>query len=230
MTTLLIRLAGPMQAWGAASRFSRRETRHEPTKSGVVGLLAASQGRLRTDPVEDLAGLRFGVRVDQPGSLLRDFQTARTLDGERSMPLSYRFYLSDAVFVAAIEGPESLIGGLGESLRTPTFPLYLGRRSCPPSLPLQMSVTEEELLPALTTAPWQAATWYRRKQARSVHLRIASDAIPGELGEKVRDTPVSFDPRLRQYEWRTVVETFVPVDNPEGTAAGHDAMAVFGGA
>lgn len=230
MTTLLIRLAGPMQAWGAASRFTRRDTRHEPTKSGVIGLLAAAQGRSRSDPIEDLAGLRFGVRVDQPGTLLRDFQTARTLDGKHSMPLSYRFYLSDAVFVAAIEGPSNLITGLSESLVNPTYPLYLGRRSCPPSLPLQMTITDKGMIPALTTEPWQASRWYRRKQSRLVHLRIASDAGPAELGERVRDTPISFDPRLRQYEWRTVVERFIAMDNPEGSSSGHDAMAALGGA
>ena len=76
MTVLLLRLAGPMQAWGDNSRFTRRDTRMIPTKSGVLGLLAAADGRRRTDPIEDLAGLRFGVRVDQPGQLQRDFQTA----------------------------------------------------------------------------------------------------------------------------------------------------------
>ena len=41
MSVLLLRLAGPMQAWGDASRFTTRQTRTEPTKSGVLGLLAA---------------------------------------------------------------------------------------------------------------------------------------------------------------------------------------------
>ena len=54
MTTLLLRLAGPMQAWGDSSRFAQRHTRREPTKSGIIGMLAAAQGRRRTDGVEDL--------------------------------------------------------------------------------------------------------------------------------------------------------------------------------
>ena len=37
--TLLLRLAGPLQAWGVSSRFSIRETLDEPTKSGAIGLL-----------------------------------------------------------------------------------------------------------------------------------------------------------------------------------------------
>lgn len=74
MSVLLLRLAGPMQAWGDSARFVRRTTRHEPTKSGVVGLLASALGRGREESVEDLAQLEMGVRADQPGTLLRDFQ------------------------------------------------------------------------------------------------------------------------------------------------------------
>lgn len=75
-SVLVLRLAGPMQSWGSSSRFTRRSTEAFPTKSALVGLLAAAQGRRRSDPIEDLAELRFAVRVDQPGQLLRDFHTA----------------------------------------------------------------------------------------------------------------------------------------------------------
>ena len=75
MAVLLLKLAGPLQSWGSASRFTDRGTQHEPTKSGVVGLLAAALGRRRTASVDDLASLRFGVRIDQPGTLQDDFQT-----------------------------------------------------------------------------------------------------------------------------------------------------------
>ena len=44
MPTLLLRLVGPMQSWGTASRFDQRDTGKEPSKSGVVGLLAAAAG------------------------------------------------------------------------------------------------------------------------------------------------------------------------------------------
>ena len=45
MATLLLRLAAPLQAWGADSKFETRKTGREPTKSGVIGLLAAALGR-----------------------------------------------------------------------------------------------------------------------------------------------------------------------------------------
>ena len=127
---LLLRLAGPLQSWGSASRFTRRGTDPQPTKSGIVGLLAAAEGRRREDPIEDLSGLRLGVRVERPGVLIGDFQTARRPlrgggSGDVSMPLSTRYYLSDAVFLAAIEGPEPLIRGLEEATRRPRFALAL---------------------------------------------------------------------------------------------------------
>ena len=131
---LVLRLAGPMQSWGSSSRFTRRSTEAFPTKSGIVGLLAAAQGRRRTDPIEDLVDLKMAVRVDQPGELLRDFHTAHR--GVVSMPLSDRFYLSDAVFAAFVAGPEEIIDGLVDAIRCPRFPLYLGRRACPPTMPL----------------------------------------------------------------------------------------------
>ena len=104
MTVLLLRLAGPLQAWGVKSRFTVRSTELAPTRSGIIGLVSAAVGRRRTDPIEDLLSLRFGVRKDQPGRVIRDFHTARSLDGKESMPLSNRYYLADAVFLAGIEG------------------------------------------------------------------------------------------------------------------------------
>ena len=72
MHTLLLRLSGPLQSWGVQSRFSIRDTGLEPSKSGVVGLLCAALGRPRSAPVDDLAALQMGVRVDQQGHLTYD--------------------------------------------------------------------------------------------------------------------------------------------------------------
>ncbi|MGV9795732.1 type I-E CRISPR-associated protein Cas5/CasD [Gordonia sp. NPDC003422] len=228
MTTLSICLAGPMQAWGASSRFTSRETRPEPTKSGVLGLLAAAQGIRRTESIEHLLGLSFAVRVDQPGTLMRDFQVAKSLDDKRTMPLSNRYYLADAIFVAAVEGDENLVRSLADAIRRPTYPLYLGRRSCPPSRPLFLEVRGAPLVEVLADTPWQASIEFRRKQGKSVSLRIASDGRPGS-GDTVRDVPVSFDPRRREYAWRHVEETWVTVENADGRDV-HDPMAILGGA
>lgn len=227
MSTLLLRLAGPMQSWGDASRFTRRSTRHEPTKSGVLGLLAAAQGRRRTDPIEDLVRLRFGVRIDQPGQLVRDFHTAHRPDGS-SMPLSVRYYLSDAIFVAGVEGDRQLLESLDDALRAPTFPLYLGRRACPPSGKLSLGLVDSNLEQALREFSWCASTWYRRMRPTTVSLPLLLDAAPGISGdvdtEVVRDVPVSFDPVRREYGWRDVARAEpVAIQN----ALGRDALDFF---
>lgn len=231
MSVLLLRLAGPLQSWGDASRFVRRHTADAPTKSGVLGLLAAARGFRRTDPIEELLQLRFGVRTDQPGRLVRDFQTAQRWDTGTSMPLSYRYYLADAVFVAAIEGDDELIRGLDDALRAPTFPLYLGRRSCPPAGKLRLGVRAGPLPKLLRDMEWQASEWYRRSRGKQVDLDILVDADldPTAPTHSSRDNPVSFDPSRRDYQWRSVARSApVRMDNPGGRAE-PDFFAALGG-
>ena len=119
MATLLLRLAAPLQAWGADSKFETRKTGREPTKSGVIGLLAAALG-LRRDEREAplrLTGLRFGVRVEREGQLLVDYHTAKTQD-EKTSYVTYRHYLQDAVFLAGIESEDA-------ALLQPAYPATL---------------------------------------------------------------------------------------------------------
>ncbi|HXC75807.1 MAG TPA: type I-E CRISPR-associated protein Cas5/CasD, partial [Candidatus Acidoferrum sp.] len=148
MTVLLLRLAGPLQSWGSSSRFIRRTTEDAPTKSGIIGLVAAAQGRRRSDSIEDLVNIRLGVRIDQPGELVRDFQSALK-PGERNASISNRYYLADAAFLVAIEGDQALLEGMTQALRHPVFPLALGRRSCPPAGPLVIGLRDAEFTEAL---------------------------------------------------------------------------------
>ena len=102
MSTLLVRLAAPLQAWGLESKFDVRRSGREPTKSGVIGLVAAALGIRRNEDerLAELAAMRFGVRVDREGVMIRDFHTART---PVTAYVTQRYYLSDAVFVAGLE-------------------------------------------------------------------------------------------------------------------------------
>lgn len=233
MSVLLLRLAGPLQAWGDSSRYTRRETRAQPTKSGVIGLIAAALGRGRDESVSDLAGLRFGVRVDQPGQLTRDFQTAiRWSDpAHPSMPLSHRYYLADAVFLAGVEGERSLLDTLESALRAPAYPLYLGRRSCPVEGRLTLGLVDDPLVRALASHAWLASATHRRRQGQVVYLPIVVDAEEeGFDHESVRDVPVSFSPARREYGWRQVEAVAeARITNPDGHR-GVDYFAVLGGA
>jgi len=214
--TLLITLAGPQQAWGSRSRFATRGTERAPTRSGVIGLLAAALGFDRTEPLDLFDGLRFGVRIDRAGTVERDFQTARTLDGKTSMPLSDRHYLADAVFLAGLESEDhALLQRLQQALRTPHYPLYLGRRAFPPAGPLRTWIVEESLLDSLASAPWQA-----RGGRQPETLEFLVDARPGDRVDlTLADAPRSFDPRRRRYDWRDVTAGVIPSPNSAPAAA-----------
>ena len=142
--TLLLCLAGPMQSWGTRSRFDERDTNLEPSKSGVLGLVCAALGRDRSEPIDDLAGLQMGVRVDREGVLKRDFQTAQNIakakkgSGLAATTISQRYYLSDAVFLVGLEGPEQLLERCLEALREPRWALSLGRKSYVPDRPISL--------------------------------------------------------------------------------------------
>ncbi|MDN5843362.1 MAG: type I-E CRISPR-associated protein Cas5/CasD [Alcaligenaceae bacterium] len=163
MATLLLRLQGPLQSWGTSSRFDERETRLEPSKSGVLGLACAALGRDRYESVDDLAVLRMGVRVDREGVLMRDFQTATGVavaaDGRAQRDrtvVSPRFYLADAVFLVGLQGDDlALLDRIQAACLRPAWPLYLGRKSCPPSEPVFLpgGVVCQELGVALRSWP-----------------------------------------------------------------------------
>ena len=106
MAVLLLRLAAPLQAWGSSSKFIVHSTEREPTKSGVIGMIAAALGIQRNDDPQKLVPLttlRFGVRADKEGVLLKDFHMVH---GYKIADVTERYYLSDAVFLVALESDD----------------------------------------------------------------------------------------------------------------------------
>jgi len=172
MPTLLLRLAGPMQSWGTTSRFDERDSQLEPSKSGVIGLICAALGRDRAEPVDDLARLKMGVRVDREGLLMRDYQTATgvisaagKVDKDRTV-ISPRYYLADAAFLVGLEGDDHIfLATIHAALRAPIWPLALGRKSFPPGEPvwLDSAIRGENLHEALMAWPRIAAARYEHK-------------------------------------------------------------------
>jgi CRISPR system Cascade subunit CasD len=170
--TLLLRLEGPLQAWGdQQSKFVIRRTAEAPTKSGVIGMLCAALGASRPDAAEKwlpmLGSLRMGVRIDLPGVRWWDYHTVgagmrmRIAKGEgETKPgamLTRREYLCDASFLVALKGETGLISQLETAIKTPKWTLYLGRKSCPPSRPLleHPSGYFPDSLSALASVPWR---------------------------------------------------------------------------
>lgn len=205
MATLLLRLAAPLQSWGDESKYDIRQTRLEPSKSGVIGLLSAALG-LRRDSEEIpllSQSLRMGVRIDMPGRVIRDYHTAKAPN--TTLYVTYRYYLSDACFLVGLESEDNdLLERLACALSEPCFPLFLGRRSCPPTLPLCLGVRSVSLNEALQTEPWLAPEWFRRKMPEP-RLRVVMESRKGmPAWHNLRDEPVSFSPVHRRYAPRGV--------------------------
>ncbi len=221
MATLLLRLAAPLQSWGADSKFETRKTNREPTKSGVLGLVAAALGLRRDDEegLARLARLRFGVRVDREGDLLVDFHMARHPTVKANAWVTYRHYLCDAVFLAGLESDDrAWLGEIEAALRRPVYPPFLGRRSCPPTLPLCLGLREAGLEAALRAEPRLVAL----RRGESDTFRLVIDATPGEPGVPMRDLPLSFSPFQRRFGFRPARETFVKAPKDSETETAHD--------
>lgn len=219
MSVLLLRLQAPMQSWGIQSRYTVRDTGREPSKSGVVGLLCAALGAPRTDTetVAQIASLRMGVRIDSPGTMEKDFQTALdVMKAKGDKPpypkhpkftvTSNRYYLADAAFLVGLEGDDSeLLQRLHAALRNPRWMLYLGRRAFVPGAPIWLpgGRQETDLLAALQSYPWVGAN--PREYAQLERVRVV---LEDPNGSEVRpDQPISF--AERRFAPRRVRSTFI---------------------
>ena len=229
MYTLLLRLSGPLQSWGSNSLYDNRDTDYFPTKSGVIGMIAAALGRKREDSCDDLCSLRFGIRIDNQGVRIKDFQI--TDMGEKlNKNLSTRMYLSDATFLVGLSTDNiELLDSIQKSIRNPRFCLYLGRKACPPTLPVELGIQEESLYEALYNHEWlvkdsqQEKMFFRRDFMK---LRII---VEDEIGTLKKDVPLSFESNYRQYGYRCLRE--MPgkeVRINSCTETKHDAMKELG--
>lgn len=254
--SLVLRLAGPLQSWGSSSQYNRRETDDRPTKSGIVGLLSAAQGRRRTEPIDDLVELRLGIRIDQPGSLLRDYHTVSDLRGRpllsaavsksgaqrpsstrKTTHVTERFYLQDAVFVATVHGEAGLLSDLAAAITAPSFPLALGRRSCVPTQPMLLRQGDSTLWhgahdEVIHRVPWQAGP-DRRARAQRATVRLPVTCDDESSFDTAADVPVSFAPVARGMRARPVRHTYAEVPTGLDVAAdvsddGHDPFSLLG--
>jgi CRISPR system Cascade subunit CasD len=235
MSTLLLRLAGPMQSWGTQSRFTVRDTDLEPSKSGVIGLLCAALGKPRREEpgdgfpsLRELAQLKMGVRVDRQGARCVDYHTAGGVhrrgdrygiamaDGKPSRTVeSRRYYLADADFLIGLEGDKRLLGELNRALAQPVWPLYLGRKSFVPGVPVHMpdeppygpGLRPGRLREVLSTYPWFRDSRRHEDQPEALRLVLETDEVKGS--EVRRDVPVCFE--SRQFALRFLTTEFLPL-------------------
>ena len=216
MNTLIIPLVGPMQAWGSRSRFDDRDTHIAPTKSAVLGLVCSALGRRRDEPVDDLAALRFGVRIDAPGRPFNDFQTAQNViqaDGQgKSTVTSTRHFLAGSRFLAGLECDcLAMLKEIEAALRSPRFTLSLGRKSYPLSLPPYLpggSIRENmNLEEALRCEAWRCLT-DKELRTRPAKLTLIIEAADGAM--TMADQPLDFASRLFTVRRATIIDIDTP--------------------
>jgi CRISPR system Cascade subunit CasD len=220
-STLLFRLVGPMQSWGFRSRFDNRDTALEPTRSGVIGLFCAALGWARDADLKPFHNLKMGVRVDAPGRVMVDYQTASEVIRANGNPggtvQSWRYYLSDARFLVGLESEDlDWLRELDDALRNPVYPLFLGRKSYVPSLPIALprnGVLENvDLESALGTQAWRYLREAEKRElseSRRSRLRLRIETTDFENGSASNDFPLDF--ARRRFRPRVVREGSIAI-------------------
>lgn len=201
---LILKLQGPMQSWGGHTYEDYRPSEAFPTRSGVIGLLAACIGIDRTDKQSllNLAdSIEIAVRQDEltiTSSRLTDFHTveaARKVDGSanKNPIVSRREYLCDASFTVAIRSSLKKLFSLDDieaAIKKPFYTPFLGRRACPVSRPLyEMRVVADSFISALQ----------RTEPSKGLIYSDVNENSDGQL--QMRDVPLS---RHRQFATRRV--------------------------
>lgn len=156
---LVFQMAAPMASWGTTTLGETRPSDVHPSRSAVMGLVAAALG-IRRDDGASLARLdeayHVGMWVESAGTPVRDYHSTQVVGTSRAgffsrkhelgdkmelkTILSERDYRTDffglACLSCRLEQPPYSLERLAQALCSPRFSLYLGRKSCPLGLPL----------------------------------------------------------------------------------------------
>ncbi len=205
---LILKLHGPMQAWGEHTFEGSRPSANFPTRSGILGLLGACLGINRNDKgrLENLAtSIGLAVRVDtrqllRSDGTLKGFQVVKMIDyhtvkGAREDYVglkkhdtiqTWREYLYDAEFTVALWNHTNAalhIAQIESAVKQPLFTPYLGRRSCPISRPLfEARLQSPDILTAFNEIQPIGGTLYSEEKI-------------GDRMKRVRDVPLIQQPR-----------------------------------
>ena len=216
LKTILLKLAGPMQSWGTSSRFETRTSDYYPSKSGVIGIIAASLGYKRDEDekIEKLNDLDFAVRIDQEGLLRKDYHIARKYKNNGDLDRTYvtnRYYMEDGVFVVALSHEDDqLIDQIIDGLKYPYFQAFMGRRSCPLPADFILGTSRQGPVEALTNLDWQAAAWYKKKNKNyRADIYADKDLLPDKAHSIRNDRVISFCQKERKFGPRFEARTSI---------------------
>lgn len=237
MKTILLKFAGPLQSWGTSSHFETRHTDWYPSKSAVIGFIAACFGYRRNEDekIHKLNELHFAVRIDQPGHILRDYHTAHKnkpngdLNEYDRTYVTERYYLEDAVFVVALGSEDDVwMEEIENALKNPFFQPYLGRRSLPPTADVFLKTENQGVISALQMEKWQAASWFKRRYSGPLSIYADAELIPTAHAFLRKDRVESFSDLERRYDFRKEGRISVELNDMEQQTEEHDAFGALG--
>ncbi|WP_018719691.1 type I-E CRISPR-associated protein Cas5/CasD [Arhodomonas aquaeolei] len=229
MEYLVFQLYGPLASWGEPATGEVRRSSGHPGRSAIIGLLAAALGITRDDESQ-LAALRDGVIVAvkqlSPGVMIQDYHTAQVPGQDRKAwrmtrrdelsarsdrlhtILSTREYRCDGYWQVAVRtaaGCPWTLEAMVNALRRPRFPLYLGRKSCPPAAPLAPRVVEAGGVRGAFAREFDAFTTLGRDDERRL-LRMSGEvayAWEGDGGDLApQETRHPQDQPLNRERWQ----------------------------
>ncbi|MDO5647522.1 type I-E CRISPR-associated protein Cas5/CasD [Paracoccus sp. (in: a-proteobacteria)] len=225
---LIFHLTAAMGAMGEFAGHERRGSLTWPGRSALIGLFGAALGLRRGDDFTALDPLRMAVATFNPGTVLRDYHTVQTVPSAvarrpQSRPdalriaglrtnttITLRDYRMGPVYGVAVWGGDLI--GLANALRRPVFTLYLGRKSCPLSSPLNPQIVAadrpQDALSQLRLPPWIGP-------ARATDM--ASDDMTGAARLETRHD-IATDRQHWHFAPRQVA--IVPVDIQTGIETG----------
>ncbi|MGX8705065.1 MAG: type I-E CRISPR-associated protein Cas5/CasD [bacterium] len=189
MKLLTFLLSGPLQSWGDSARWDHRSTTAMPPKSAIMGLLGCCLGYPRGDErLQTLSEqLHIAVRADRSGRPFWDFHTVQSPGGKilnaMGKPrgetiITPKQYLQDASFQVFIVGDEALLERCRQAMLHPRWVIGLGRRSCPPAIPVIPKLVEYDSLDEAVEAYWEPAL-----KERSATMACQIEAIDGVKAE-----------------------------------------------
>ena len=219
MQFLLFTLYAPMASFGEIAVGERRMSWARPSRSAVLGLVAAARGLDRADEgahAQLEASLYYAVRTDVPGRPLMDYHTAQAPKARRGLTystrreevsaedlntvLSTREWLSDACFTVCLwerEGSAVSLNDLAGALREPQFVLYAGRKSGPLGLPLDPALIVAETFSRAfekrqrNAAEQEVLATIRSSDDPPAQIAVDHDAAAGGRVERRRDSIVN---------------------------------------
>lgn len=161
---------------GDLAGHERRGSLIWPGRSALIGLMGAAMGIRRDGDFAALEALKLAVAIFDAGQVLRDYHTVETVPsavarrpqsrpqalrqaGRRSnTTITLRDYRTGPLYGVAVWGGD--LASVAAALKAPVFTLFLGRKSCPLSAPLDPQIVEsdspEAALAALRVPPWRA--------------------------------------------------------------------------